>query len=143
LDNLFCEKQIDPVVASSRRRPSVLLVDDSLTSRHLIKSMLENNDYSVTARIHGKQAYETMVESDGDFDILVSDVEMPYMDGLELIVEMRKMEKFRNFPIILISTLDSAAHRQRGLEVGADEYVAKGDFNSTALVETIERLLAR
>ncbi len=132
----------EATATGGRQVTRVLLVDDSLTSRQLLRAVLEGGGYEVEATIHGQQAYDTLVNASADFDILVSDVEMPKMTGLELVAEVRKLDRYANFPIVLVSTLDSPEHRKTGIDAGADAYVGKGDFNSTILVDTIEELLA-
>ena len=115
------------------------------TSEQRITLLLESlrRQFQTSKRRDDLNAYDLLLDSKEEFNILVSDVEMPYMTGLELIIEARKIEQFKNFPIILISALDSPAHRKRGLEVGANAYVAKSNFNSSDLISTIDRLLTK
>lgn len=123
--------------AATRRR--VLLADDSLTTRTLERNILESAGYEVMTAPDGRAALE-MLEKHGA-DLVLSDVEMPEMDGLGLVAAIRASARFRALPVILLTALDAPDHRQRGLDAGADAYLVKGAFDQSRLLETIRQLL--
>ena len=127
------------VQAESRRAPRILVVDDSLTTRTLERTILEAAGYAVTVAADGLEALNTL--RDADIDLVVSDVEMPRLDGFGLTAELRRDERLRHVPVVLITSLDAREHRERGVEVGADAYVVKSAFDQGQLLETIGRLL--
>ncbi|MEO1508447.1 MAG: response regulator, partial [Cyanobacteria bacterium J06633_23] len=75
------------------------------------------------------------------FDAVVSDVEMPLLDGFSLVSKIRQQQEYNELPIILVTTLDSEADRQRGADAGANAYILKGRFNQEALLDTLEKLI--
>jgi two-component system chemotaxis sensor kinase CheA len=123
--------------APTRRR--LLLADDSLTTRTLERNILESAGYEVMTASDGRAALE-LLEKHGA-DLVLSDVEMPEMDGLGLVSAIRASARFRATPVILLTALDAPDHRQRGLDAGADAYLVKGAFDQSRLLETIRQLL--
>lgn len=117
----------------------VLVVDDSITTRTLEKNILESAGYHVTTATNGLEAYNKLKET--AFDIIVSDVEMPVMNGFELAEKVRKESKYPDIPFILCTSLEAEKDKRRGIEVGANAYIVKGSFDQSNLLETIERLL--
>jgi two-component system chemotaxis sensor kinase CheA len=120
-------------------RKRILLVDDSSTTRTLEKSILEAAGFDVATAVDGAQAWQILQEQDAD--LVVSDVEMPNMTGVELTQNIRSSKRFRELPVILLTSLDSAQDRARGLESGADAYLVKSAFDQSNLLETIRQLL--
>lgn len=125
-----------PAVATQRK--SLLVVEDSITSRSLLKSILESNGYQVTTAVDGIDALTTL--RTGQFDLVVSDVEMPRMDGFDLTAKIRQEPKLRELPVILVTALDSREDKERGIDVGADAYIVKSSFDQSNLLEVIRRL---
>lgn len=125
--------------SAPRHRPTVLVVDDSLTTRTLERSVLEAAGYTVLTAVDGVDGWR-MVEETG-CDLVVSDVEMPRMDGFGLCEAIRASERHRALPVILVTALESPEHRARGLSVGADAYIGKSGFDQATLVDTVEQLL--
>jgi two-component system chemotaxis sensor kinase CheA len=121
------------------RKKRVLVVDDSITTRTLEKNILESAGYEVTIATNGREGYDKLHE--GGFDIVVSDVEMPFMTGFEFAEKVRKESKFPDIPFILCTSLESEKDKRRGIEVGANAYIVKGSFDQSNLLETIEKLL--
>ncbi len=117
---------------------TVLVAEDSITSRTLLKNVLEAAGYRVVTAVNGVDALNK-VKADLP-DILVSDVEMPHMDGFILTSEVRKMPGSVNLPIVLVTSLGSAEHREKGVEAGADAYIVKSSFDQGNLLEVIQRL---
>lgn len=122
-----------------RRRQRILVADDSITTRTLEQSVLESAGYQVLTAVNGEDAWETL-EREGA-DALVADVEMPRMDGFALCRRVRASERFRELPIVLVTGLESPQDRARGLEAGADAYIAKSGFNQATLLEAVNQLI--
>jgi two-component system chemotaxis sensor kinase CheA len=119
--------------------PVVVVADDSVVSRMLEKGVLEAAGYEVRAAADGLEAWEIL--SAGGCALLVSDVNMPRMDGLQLTARLRADSRFRDFPVILVTSLDTAEDRARGVEVGADAYIVKSTFSRNGLLEAVRRLI--
>jgi two-component system, chemotaxis family, sensor kinase CheA len=122
---------------SARHR--LLLADDSLTTRALERSILEAAGYDVIVAVDGQSAWQLLQERGAD--LLLSDVEMPRMDGLALTKTVRNSARFRDLPVILLTSRDSPEDRARGLEAGANAYLVKSAFDQTKLLRAIEQLL--
>jgi two-component system chemotaxis sensor kinase CheA len=120
-----------------RRR--LLLADDSLTTRALERNILEAAGYDVMVAVDGQSAWQLLQERGAD--LLLSDVEMPKMDGLTLTQTVRTSTRFRDLPVILLTSRDSPEDRARGLEAGANAYLVKSAFDQTKLLRAIEQLL--
>lgn len=121
------------------RTKSVLVVEDSITSRMLLKNILESSGYKVTTSVDGVEAWNVLKKD--PFDLVVSDVEMPRMDGFELTSNIRGDERLSEIPVVLVTSLGSREDRERGIEVGANAYIVKGSFDQNNLLETVERLV--
>ncbi|MCP5366629.1 MAG: response regulator [Hyphomicrobiales bacterium] len=121
------------------RATRVLVVDDSLTTRTLEKNILENHGYAVEVAVNGEDAWERL--RDGEFDLVVTDVEMPLLDGFDLTARIKGDDRFRELPVVIVTSLANDGDRQRGIEVGADAYVVKGEFETRALIDIVQRLV--
>lgn len=121
-----------------RRR--VLVVDDSITTRTLESSVIEAAGYDVMTAVDGADALRILQERGAD--LVVSDVEMPRMDGIQLCESIRALARFRELPVILVTALETPEHRARGLEAGADAYLGKSTFDQEGLLTTIRDLLS-
>ena len=132
-----------PAVAKSATRKRVLLAEDSVTTRTLEKTILEAAGYEVIAVADGEEAWRRLQESgaDADIDVVVSDVEMPRLDGLALTVAIRASKRFRELPVILVTAKSGVDERARGAEAGADAYLVKSSFDQALLLETLTQLL--
>lgn len=117
----------------------ILVVDDSITTRTLEKNALENHGYRVTVAVDGKLGWEAIQAE--RFDLVLTDVEMPNMNGFELTEQIKQSEKYRELPVVLVTSLASEADRRRGVEVGADAYIVKGQFETRKLLDIIKQLL--
>jgi len=122
-----------------REEKRVLVVEDSITARSLIKGILELAGYKVSTAVDGVDGY--MQLRGGNFDIVVSDVEMPRMDGFDLTAKIRADKKLAELPVVLITALESPEDRERGIDVGADAYIVKRSFEQSNLLEVISRLI--
>lgn len=117
---------------------SVLVVEDSVTSRLLLRSVLEGAGFQVTTAVDGLDGFATL--KTGQFDIVVSDVEMPRLDGFGLTERIRADSALSSLPVILVTSLESREHREHGVDAGASAYIVKSGFDQSALVQTIKRL---
>lgn len=120
-------------------KPSILVVEDSITSRALLKNILESADYAVATAVDGIDAYTAL--KTGTFDLVVSDVEMPRMDGFDLTARIRADKRLAELPVVLVTALDSREHRERGIDVGANAYIVKSSFDQSNLLDVIGRLI--
>ena len=119
--------------------PRILLVDDSPNTREVERTMLEKAGYEVLTAEHGKQGLDLLTRY--SVDLLITDVEMPEMDGLTLTRSLKEQEKFQTLPIIIVSTKGDAEDRRQGLNAGADAYIVKGEFDEKNLLETVDSCL--
>jgi two-component system chemotaxis sensor kinase CheA len=117
----------------------VLVVDDSITTRTLEKSILEHAGYKVSVAVDGKKAWQLLQEQ--GFDLVVTDVEMPQMNGFELTALIKQSERFKRMPVIIVTSLTKEEDRQRGIEVGAEAYIVKGQFETKILLDVVEQLI--
>ncbi|QLC74744.1 response regulator [Pseudomonas sp. LPB0260] len=117
----------------------LLIAEDSFTSRGLLKAILEGAGYQVTTANDGLEAWNALKQ--GAFDLLVSDVEMPRMDGFTLTTRIRGDRELAELPVVLVTALHSAEDRARGLEVGASAYLVKSGFEQDSLLDAIRRLI--
>jgi two-component system, chemotaxis family, sensor kinase CheA len=122
-----------------KKRRRVLLADDSVTTRTLEKSILESAGYEVITAADGEQAFKLLQERGAD--IVVSDVEMPRMDGHMLAQAIRGSQRFRDLPVVLLTALGSEEDRARGLASGASAYLVKTAFDQDNLLKTLRQLM--
>ena len=125
--------------AESVRVRRLLVAEDSLTTRTLMKSILETAGYEVVTAADGRQAWEILAKE--PVDLVVSDVDMPRMNGFELTEAIRAARQFANLPVILVTARHSDEDKARGAEAGANGYVIKSAFDQRILLETIGQLL--
>jgi two-component system, chemotaxis family, sensor kinase CheA len=128
-----------PTTTELQRRLRVLVADDSLTTRTLERYILEAAGYEVELAGDGVEAL-TVLDQRG-CDVLVSDVDMPGLDGVALTAQIRQVPRFRELPIILVTSLASPEDRERGLQAGADAYMVKSSFDQDQLLRTIQELV--
>ncbi|HXC25837.1 MAG TPA: response regulator [Gemmatimonadaceae bacterium] len=126
-------------VTESESRKRVLVVDDSITTRTLEQSTVEAAGYDVITAVDGSEAWRLV--QDQHVDLIVSDVEMPRMDGIALCEAVRASKKYNQIPVILVTALENPAHRMRGLEAGANAYIGKSSFDQVTLIDTIRQLI--
>lgn len=126
--------------AEERDRKHILVVDDSITTRTLEKNILEAAGYTVHLATDGQEALDTIV-AQGAPDLIVADVMMPRMNGFGLTQRVKDEPETAHVPVILVTSLDSAEDKERGIEAGADAYIIKSRFDQSNLLETIEQLI--
>ncbi|MFJ1209736.1 hybrid sensor histidine kinase/response regulator [Burkholderia pyrrocinia] len=129
----------DPQLALVDRRRRVLVVDDSLTVRELERKLLEKRGYDVTVAVDGMDGWNA-VRSDA-FDLVVTDVDMPRMDGIELVTLIKSDPMLKRVPVMIVSYKDRDEDRRRGLDAGADYYLAKSSFHDEALLDAVHDLI--
>lgn len=126
-------------VMTAERRLSVLVADDSITTRTLEKNILETAGFIVTVAIDGEEAWQKVSEQ--HFDVVISDVEMPKMTGLELVRMIKGSERTRHIPVILLTSLGKPEHQEAGLKAGADAYLVKSKFDQGELLRMIQAVV--
>jgi chemotaxis protein histidine kinase CheA/CheY-like chemotaxis protein len=122
------------------RRRRVLIVDDSVITRQLERRILEGMGFEVELANDGQDALRFLERGDLP-DVVITDVEMPRLDGLGLVRRIRRESKTQDLPVVIVSTRGADEDRRAGLEAGADAYIVKAEFDEKTLRETIDRLL--
>ena len=123
--------------AASRRR--VLVVDDSLTVREMERKLLTSRGYEVEVAVDGVDGWNALRAH--DYDLVISDVDMPRMDGIEMIGLVKKDARLRSLPVMIVSYKDREEDRRRGLEAGADYYLTKSSFHDESLLQAVTDLI--
>lgn len=126
-------------VAHAHASQHILVVDDSLNTREIEKEVLEASGYRVTLAEDGLDAWQKALG--GHFDAILTDVEMPGLDGFSLTAKLRENDQYRSTPIVILTSRQAQEDKQRGIQVGADAYIVKGDFDQSSLVDTLRNLL--
>ena len=124
------------------RSRKVLIVDDQFTVRELQRRILEGADYEAVTAADGRQALEAL-NREPDIELVITDIEMPELDGLGLLGAIRADPARASLPVVIVSSRGSAEDRTRGAEAGADAYVVKAEFDQRALLDTVARLMGR
>jgi two-component system chemotaxis sensor kinase CheA len=134
---------VGPLEEAPRQTRTVLVADDSITTRTLEKNILEAAGYHVRLATDGLEALQLLdhLAGDGGCDLLLSDVDMPRLNGFDLTSAVRADPRFRHMPVVLVTSLDTPADRERGIAAGADSYIVKRAFDQRTLIETIARLI--
>jgi two-component system sensor histidine kinase and response regulator WspE len=122
-----------------RRRRRVLVVDDSLTVREVERHLLQNHGYDVDVAVDGRDGWNAL--STGAYDLMVTDVDMPRMNGIDLVRTAREDSRFSELPIIIVSYKDRNEDRLAGLDAGANAYLTKGSFHDDSFVQTVAQLV--
>lgn len=126
-------------IAQIQKKPAILLAEDSITIRTQEKRILEGAGYEVTTAVDGLDGLNKL--RNGHFDAVISDVQMPNLDGLQLAMHIRQNPEYNELPIILVTSLASDEDKKRGVEAGANAYIPKGSFNRDILLDTLKRLV--
>jgi two-component system sensor histidine kinase and response regulator WspE len=129
----------EPAAAGSTRRKRVLVVDDSLTVRELERKVLGHHGYEIEVAVDGMDGWNAV--RTGGFDLVVTDIDMPRMDGIELVTQIRHNPNLKGLPVMIVSYKDREEDRRRGLEAGADYYLTKASFNDDALLRAVVDLI--
>jgi two-component system sensor histidine kinase and response regulator WspE len=122
-----------------KTRKRVLVAEDSLTVRELERKLLDHAGYEVEVAVDGMDGWN-MVRT-GNFDLLVTDIDMPRMDGIELVALIKRDLKLKSLPVMIVSYKDRVEDRQRGLDAGADYYLTKSSFHDETLLHAVVDLI--
>ncbi|MGA2915926.1 MAG: hybrid sensor histidine kinase/response regulator [Sedimentisphaerales bacterium] len=138
---LGCPAAADRTLTSKQKKKDrkILVVDDSLTTRELEKSILEAHGYVVDTAVDGLDAINNLNKD--NFSLVISDIEMPKMDGFELCKILNNNVAYKDIPVVIVTALEKEEDKRRGIEAGAAAYIAKGAFNQTNLLDAVERLI--
>lgn len=134
-------ERVDKLAEGARARAGkrVLVVDDSLTVRELQRKLLVAAGYDVTVAVDGMDGWNALRSE--PFDLLITDIDMPRMDGIELVTLLRRDARLNALPVMVVSYKDREEDRQRGLDAGADYYLAKASFHDDALLDAVAELI--
>jgi len=132
------EKALAEQVAEMPKR-RVLVVDDSITVREMERKLLENQGYQVEVAVDGMDAWNA-VRTDM-FDLVVTDIDMPRMNGIELVTQIKQHDDLKALPVIIISYKDTETHRLQGLEAGANYYLTKSSFQDDSFINAVVDLI--
>ncbi len=124
---------------SSPHKPVILLIEDSIATRTQEKRILESAGYEVVTAVDGLDGFNKLTNR--SFDAVVSDIQMPNLDGLSLTAKIRQHQEYSELPIILVTSLASDEDKRKGAEAGANAYITKASFNQEVLIETLKRLV--
>jgi len=128
-----------PAPRKRRNEKRILVVEDAFSTRELEKSILEAQGYLVDTAVDGLNALERMTRA--KYDLVISDIEMPRMDGFQLCKTFKESEEYKDIPVVMVTALEKEEHKRRGIEVGAAAYIVKSAFDQSNLLDTIERLI--
>ncbi|MFO0872696.1 MAG: response regulator [Phycisphaerales bacterium] len=126
-------------IAARKAKRRVLVVDDSITVREVERQLLIRRGFEVDVAVDGKDGYNALRA--GRYDLLVTDVDMPRMNGIELVRAVRREARFAELPIVIVSYKDREEDRRLGFEVGANAYLTKSSFQDDTFVRTVEDLM--
>jgi len=129
----------DTSTGAEKNHKRVLVVDDSLTVRELERKLLGNHGYEVEIAVDGMDGWNAV--RTGHYNLIVTDIDMPRMDGFELVGMIKKDPNFKSLPVMIVSYKDREEDRMRGLEAGADYYLTKGSFHDETLVQAVVDLI--
>jgi len=142
-DSRVVSPAFHPLITASKQRKSnkrILVVDDSITTRTLEKNILEAEGFTVQVATDGREALSVIATS-GLPDLIISDINMPHIDGFELTRRIKANPQTNSLPVFLVSSLDSAEDKVRGIQVGADAYIVKSRFDQTNLLDLIQQVI--
>jgi CheY-like chemotaxis protein/chemotaxis signal transduction protein len=118
---------------------NILVVDDSLNTREIEKGILESYGYRVSVAQDGLEAIGKA--SEFKYDLIITDIEMPNLDGFSLTERLRNNADYKNTPIVIMTSREREEDKRRGIKAGADAYIIKGSFDQTNLLETVRNLV--
>jgi two-component system, chemotaxis family, sensor histidine kinase and response regulator WspE len=125
--------------ADEHRRSRVLVVDDSITVREVERQLLANQGYLVEVAVDGMEGWNLVRE--GRFDLVVCDIDMPRLNGLELVRKIKADGRLQHLPVVIVSYKDRDEDRLAGLEAGANYYLAKSSFHDDTLIRAVRELI--
>lgn len=148
IDKLLGYERINKIFSSdkalSKKQKKILVVDDSLTVREVERRLLENKGYYVELAVDGIDGWNILQKQntkEGIFDLVITDIDMPRMNGIELVTKMKSDEKFRSIPVMIVSYKDREEDKIKGLEAGANYYLTKSSFHDESLLNAVKDLI--
>jgi two-component system sensor histidine kinase and response regulator WspE len=123
----------------ARRQKRILAVDDSLTVRELERKLLTSRGYWAEVAVDGMDAWNALRA--GEYDLVITDVDMPRLDGIELATLIKRDAKLKSLPVVIVSYKEGEEDRLRGLQAGADYYLTKGSFHDETLLQAVVDLI--
>ncbi len=132
----YIMEQVNEIAISDH---TILVAEDSVTARSLLKNILESAGYTVKTAVDGIDAMTTL--RSGGIELLVSDVDMPRMNGFDLTAKIRSDSRLTTLPVVLVTALDSKEDREKGIDAGANAYIVKSSFDQSNLIEVVRRLI--
>ncbi len=132
-------KMITPPSEKNKKKKKILIVDDSILVREMEKNLLEGAGYEITTAINGLDGYNKAISN--LYDLIVADVEMPEMGGLEMLENIKKIEGYAEIPTIVLSTVEKEEDKIRGLKIGANAWLQKQDFNDREFIDVIKSFI--
>lgn len=135
----LAQANYEPEVIWMQLAKKILVVDDSITVRETEKKLLQNHGYQVDSAIDGMEAWNMILT--GKYDLIISDVDMPRMNGIKLVHQVKNHPLFKGTPVIIVSYKDREEDRIQGLEAGADYYLTKGSFRDDTLIKAVRDLM--
>ncbi|MGL6284320.1 MAG: hybrid sensor histidine kinase/response regulator, partial [Microcoleaceae cyanobacterium] len=149
IDNMLNSGQLRPVDINKAKAKTkkgddhkrILVVDDSITVREMTRKLLQNRGYNVDVAVNGMDAW--MAIRSNPYDLIVSDIDMPRMNGIELVKQIKEHPKFQVIPVIIVSYRDREDDRIQGMEAGANYYLNKSSFHDDTLINAIIDLIGR
>jgi len=143
VDKLLASGRLERIDTGNRQgaalRKRVLVVDDSLTVRELERKLLAGRGYDVAVAVDGMDGWNALRSE--RFDLVITDIDMPRMDGIELVGLIRRDARLQALPVMVVSYKDREEDRRRGLDAGADYYLAKASFHDEALLDAVVDLI--
>jgi two-component system sensor histidine kinase and response regulator WspE len=135
-------QRIEPQISGQgpSRLKRILVVDDSITVREVERKVLSEHGFEVEVAVDGVEAWN-LIRNTSPYNLIITDIDMPNMDGIELLVHIKESKEHENIPVIILSYKDREADRTRGLDAGADYYLTKSSFHNQALIEAVEDLI--
>ena len=128
-----------PAAAVKRRTRRILVVDDSITVREVERKLLENAGYDVDVAVDGVDGWNQLGQQ--PYDLVVSDVDMPRMNGIELVTRIKSDPRLKVLPVVIVSYKDREEDRRRGMQAGADYYLTKSSFHDASLIQAVRDLI--
>jgi two-component system, chemotaxis family, sensor histidine kinase and response regulator WspE len=139
LQNARLAKVSEPRSRQNQNAKRVLVVDDSITVRELERKLLQNHGYIVDVAVDGTEGWNAVRSY--PYDLVISDIDMPRMNGIELIKAIKQHSRFHTIPVIVVSYRDREDDRLQGLEAGADYYLTKNSFHDDTLIRAVTDLI--
>ncbi|MBK1988789.1 hybrid sensor histidine kinase/response regulator [Sphaerospermopsis aphanizomenoides BCCUSP55] len=137
LSKLMMQAELENV----HQRRKILVVDDSITVREMERKLLENRGYQVDVAVNGVEGWNAVRTK--EYDLVISDIDMPRMNGIELVKQIKANPRLNSLPVIIISYRDREEDRIQGLEVGADYYLTKSSFHDDTLINAVIDLIGQ